>query len=140
MMFSPRLKNDRRIFFPWEGRGGLRRFLALGRFGPVLAILGFALFVNWIVERERNAAGERLTRVALNFVRPGVDRYLLESEGECPESLEAVRRFLPREELPVDGWGRPLRLVCPSVREGVSYVLMSDGPDGVPGGLDRIEY
>jgi general secretion pathway protein G len=38
-----------------------------------------------------------------------------------------------------DAWGRPFRLVCPSRREGVAYDLSSDGPDGEPGGLDRIE-
>jgi hypothetical protein len=29
--------------------------------------------------------------------------------------------------------------VCPSRREGLAYDLSSDGPDGEPGGLDRIE-
>ncbi len=140
MMFSPSLKNERRIFFPWEGRGGLRRFLAMGRFGPILAFVAVGLIVGSIVARERRASGDRITRVALDFVRPGVERYLLENEGKCPSRLDEVRKYLPRSELPLDGWGRALRLVCPSEREGVAFVLMSDGPDGIPGGLDRIEH
>jgi len=139
-MLPSRLKNERRIFFPWEGRAGLRRFLALGRFGPALFFLVCALIVVSIVSRERRAAGERKTRVALSAVRPAVENYLLDSEGECPADLDSVKSYLPRGELPSDGWGQPLRIVCPSAREGVDFVLMSDGPDGAPGGLDRIEY
>jgi general secretion pathway protein G len=43
------------------------------------------------------------------------------------------------DSTPSDAWGRPLRLICPSGRPGYEYELMSDGPDGEPGGLDRIE-
>lgn len=139
-MLNSRLKADRRIFFPWEGRAGLRRFLVLGRFGPVLFFLACGLSASAIISRERAAAGERKTRVALSTVRPAVENYLLDNEGRCPPELNHVKSYLPREDLPRDGWGRPLRIVCPSVREGVDFVLMSDGPDGVPGGLDRIEH
>ena len=34
--------------------------------------------------------------------------------------------------------GKPLRLSCPGA-EHARYDLSSDGPDGRPGGLDRIE-
>lgn len=77
--------------------------------------------------------------MALNQVRPWVERYLYEHEGQCPPNLSAVARLVNASEVPRDGWGRPLRLVCPTSRPGYDYVLMSDGPDGYPGGLDRIE-
>ncbi len=92
-----------------------------------------------MVERERYAAGVRRTVRALSVVRPKVERFLLQEEGRCPESLDEVARAQGLASLPVDGWGRPLRLVCPSHRPSASYVLMSDGPDGLPGGTDRIE-
>lgn len=139
-MLQTKQRQERRIFFPWEGRGGLRRFFAMGRFWPVLVLVGFATIVGWIVARERHAAGERQTRVALDQVRPGVQRYLLEHEGACPDKLSEVLQYLRAKELPTDAWGQPLRLVCPSIRPGVDFVLMSDGPDGLAGGLDRIEY
>lgn len=139
-MLQPQSRQERRIFFPWEGRRGLRRFLARGRFGPVLVLLLFTSFVTLVVARERQAAGERRTRVALNIVRPAVERYLLDHDNVCPPTLADVLPYLHLPELPADAWGRPLRLVCPSMRPGVDYVLMSDGPDGEPGGLDRIEY
>lgn len=139
-MLQPQSRQERHIFFPWEGRGGLRRFLARGRFGPILVLFAFVSFVTLVVARERQASGERRTRVALNVVRPAVDRYLLDQDGACPGSLADVLVYLRVPELPRDAWGQPLRLVCPSGRAGIDYVLMSDGPDGEAGGLDRIEY
>lgn len=118
----------------------MRRYFAMGRFRPVLLIVLAAGFISWVFARERFFAGERQTRVALNTLRPAVERFFLESEGKCPTELEEVLPFLSATELPRDAWGRPLRLVCPSAREGVAFVLMSDGPDGEPGGRDRIEY
>ncbi len=138
-MNTPRSRQERRIFFPWEGRGGLRRFLAMGRFWPVLVLGLFASLVSFIASRERLAAGERQSLVAINRVRPAVERYLLEHEGACPTNLSEVLEYLDLPELPSDAWGQPLRLVCPSIRDGVDFVLMSDGPDGKAGGLDRIE-
>lgn len=139
-MFSPRLRADRRIFFPWEGRGGLRRYFVVGRFRPIILLALVVTFLAWVVSRERLASGVRETHVALSVVGPAVERYLLEHEGACPVALQEVLPFLRKTELPADAWGRPLRLVCPSIRQGVDYVLMSDGPDGRAGGLDRIEY
>ena len=135
-----KLVQDRRIFFPWEARGGVRPFLVLGRVGPVLALLTVVSFIGWIGARERHAAGVRRTRVALSSMRPAVERYLLESDGACPPNLDELLPLTQLSEVPRDGWGHRLRLVCPSVREDIDYLLMSDGPDGLPGGLDRIEY
>ncbi len=140
MVFKTRIGTDRRIFFPWDGRGGVRRFLQMGRFLPLLGLVGFVFLGSFVVARERYRAGVRRTCVSLDLVRPAVHRYLLENNGACPSNLEDVAQFLARPELPRDGWGRPLRLVCPTVNENVPFVLMSDGPDGLAGGLDRIEY
>ncbi len=138
-LFKPRSPADRRIFFPWEGRGTIRQFLALGRVGPVLVLSAVLLFVYWVAERERHSAGVRITLVALSSLQAPVERYLLENEGRCPKQLDDVLEYATFEALPRDGWGGAVRLVCPSERSGVDYILMSDGPDGEPGGLDRIE-
>jgi general secretion pathway protein G len=130
---------EQRIFFPWEGRGGLVRRLRVGRVRPVLLVvvaLGFLLVVGM---RERNRAGIRQTRATLLSVREALDAYMADHDGSCPPGLEAVAESGNLKEVPRDAWGRPLRLVCPGKREGSPYELMSDGPDGKPGGLDRIE-
>lgn len=138
-LFKPKSPAERRIFFPWEGRGTIRQFLVLGRVGPVLVLSLFVTFVFWVSERERHAAGVRVTMVALQELKAPVERYLLENEGKCPPTLDAVVEYATFDEVPRDGWGRSVRLVCPSDRDEVDFVLMSDGPDGRPGGLDRVE-
>ncbi|HEY6727310.1 MAG TPA: type II secretion system protein GspG [Polyangiaceae bacterium] len=130
---------DVRVLFPWEGKGGLRRWIGLGRMRPFLLAFMVIGFV-WVVgARERRATGLRTSRERLLEVRQGIDRFMAENDGGCPPSLSKVSEYMPREEVPPDAWGRPFRLICPSSRPGYDYELMSDGPDGEPGGLDRIE-
>jgi len=139
-LIRKRSASDQRIFFPWEGRGGIRRFLRLGRVGLVLSGLSFVLFAYWVGSREALLSGERQTRARLATLRAAVARYLAEHDGACPEGLDRVASYLPKSAELADAWGRPFRLVCPADREGSLFVLLSDGLDGRPGGLDRIEY
>lgn len=127
------------IFFPWEGRGGLRRRLRVGRLRRLLIVSTLLGLLITIAVRERRRAGVRQTRATLVGTRQAVDAYLADHQGGCPKSLEELAKFAHLNRVPQDAWGRPLRLVCPGRREGSRYELMSDGPDGMPGGLDRIE-
>jgi general secretion pathway protein G len=130
---------ESRLFFPWEGRRGLKRFFRLGPLRPVL-VLGFGLgFVVLLGVRERRAAGVRQTRATMLDVRRSVEGYLADHDGGCPPSLEKLSEISQKEGPPLDAWGRPLRLTCPGRFESAPYELMSDGPDGEPGGVDRIE-
>ena len=134
-----RARNDPKILFPWEGRGGLRRFFRLGRLRPFVAIFGVVGFVTLVGARERRASGLRQTRATLLGARRVVDAYLADHDGGCPPSFEAASEDAHLETVPKDAWGRPLRLVCPGRWDGARYELLSDGPDGEPGGLDRVE-
>lgn len=130
---------DRRIFFPWEGKRGPVRWLRQGPLRPVIGVLVVVGFFAWIGVGERRAAGVRQTRARLLSVYRAVDTYLADHDGECPPDLAAVAAYARFEGVPRDAWGRPLRLVCPGGDAAVPYQLMSDGPDGRPGGLDRIQ-
>lgn len=132
--------NPARIFFPWESQGGVRRFFRLARLGPGLVALIVLGFVWVSAARERRASGERQTILALGEVKRAVVRYAVEHEGRCPESLELIAPYLGGASLSRDGWGRPIRIVCNPTVSDQDYIIMSDGPDGYPGGLDRIEY
>jgi len=127
------------IYLPWEHRGGFIRRLRLARARPFVAILIVVSAVLLLGMRERQRTGERSTRAALLVVRRAVDSYRADHDSRCPKHLEELESASYLTQLPADAWGRPLRLVCPSRREGVAYDLSSDGPDGEPGGLDRIE-
>jgi general secretion pathway protein G len=132
-------KTDRRIFFPWEARGSLRRFFGVGRVRLAIIVGGLIAAVVLVGMRERNKSGVRQTRAVLLEVRSGVDEYMAKNDGGCPASIAAVMEEGRLTQPPVDAWGGPLRLICPSRHGTAPYELMSDGPDGIPGGLDRIE-
>ncbi|HEX6766856.1 MAG TPA: type II secretion system protein GspG [Polyangiaceae bacterium] len=135
-----RLGSQKRIVFPWEGRGRAAfRLVKLGRLKPFFWVLAGVLVLVAIGARERRAAGIRETRATLIGARRSVDTYIADHDGGCPATLGAVADFARLDGVPRDAWGRPLRLTCPGRFEGAPFELVSDGPDGEPGGLDRIE-
>ncbi len=107
-----------KILFPWEGRGGLRRFFRLGRLRPYVIVFGVIAFVSLVGARERRASGVRQTRATLLGARRAVDGYLADHDGGCPPSLEKAAEEAHVEAVPRDAWGKPLRLVCPGRWEG----------------------
>jgi len=128
-----------RVFFPWEKRRGV--FGAIGRARARFVVL-VALAVGLVVvvhRREENAAAVRATRASLTTASRAVASYRADHGGVCPKAMGdlATGGYLP--DPPVDAWGRSLRLVCPGRRDPMGFDLSSDGPDGVPGGLDRLE-
>ena len=134
-----RKASSRAILLPWERRGGFARRLGLGRARPFVAavvVLGTVIVFGM---RERERTGQRATRAALLVVRRSLDAYRADHDGKCPPRLEELETAGYLSALPDDAWGRPLRLVCPSRRPALAYDLLSDGPDGEPGGLDRVE-
>jgi general secretion pathway protein G len=134
-----RRTRERTIFLPWERQGSLLRRLGLSRVRPFLGLLFGVLLLGALWAREQHRTASRATRATLLVARRAVDAYRAD-KGECPRSgLEGVvaAGYLP--SLPRDAWGHPIRLTCPSRRAGGAYDLSSDGPDGEPGGLDRIE-
>jgi general secretion pathway protein G len=131
--------SEQRSFFPWERRGGLFRRLGLYRLGPLALAIGLCLLLVLIVVRERRHAGIRRTRAVLLNVRHAVDAYLADHKGQCPESFAALANYGTFKGAPRDAWGHPLTLICPGSDPGEAYRLVSAGPDGIAGGLDRIE-
>lgn len=130
---------ESRIFFPWEQRGSLVRRLGLRRARPVV-VAGMLLTVVVVVGiRERHDAGVRKTRATLTAVSAALNHYLADNHQRCPQRFSDLRRYSAGPEVPLDAWGNPLRLVCPAPRGDLPYLLSSDGPDGLAGGLDRIE-
>jgi general secretion pathway protein G len=131
--------SNQRIFFRWERRSGWLRRFGLHR-ARLLLITVFVLGLLAIVAlRERRHAGIRQTRATLLALREALDSYVADHDGKCPADLRALADYGTFKTMPRDAWGRPFRLTCPGRTEGAAYELASDGPDGKPGGLDRIE-
>lgn len=134
-----RRQREQTIFFPWEKGGGFLRRSGLARARPFVAALGMALFLLLLGSRERKEAGIRSTRVTLDLVYTGLDAYRADHEGHCPADLADLRKNGYLATAPIDAWGHALRLVCPGRKDPHGYDLLSDGPDGEIGGLDRVE-
>jgi general secretion pathway protein G len=134
-----RKQREKTIFFPWERTGSTLRRLGLARALPVVwVVAGVGLFVL-LGARERSASGIRATRATLAVVSKGVDAYRADHEGACPKEVADLQTKGYLDFDPKDAWGRPLRLLCPGFANPRRYDLMSDGPDGIFGGLDRVE-
>jgi hypothetical protein len=127
-----------KVYFPWEqkhtwlgqlGRARLRTFLLVFAALAVLVLLR---------KREEHAAAERATRAAISTGIHAVEFYRADHAGACPKSWRDVALAQGRD-VPTDAWGAPLRLVCPGRKDAKSFEVLSDGPDGLPYGLDRIE-
>jgi general secretion pathway protein G len=134
-----RRPREQTIFFPWERGGGLFRRSGLSRARPFAAALAMMLLLLLLGARERRKTGIRQTRATLSVVHTAVAAYRAEHERRCPPSLGQLRREGYLAIDPVDAWGHPLHLTCPGRKEPDGYDLMSDGPDGEMGGLDRVE-
>jgi len=141
---SRRRRRERTVYFPWERRGVLGALdLPRRRAGAwVLAILCLLGFL-WIRERDQRAKLVRISRASIERTREAVDAYRADHSGRCPRDL--VELTAPADHaaylssLPLDAWKRPLRFACPGRDPARAYELLSDGPDGEPYGLDRIE-
>lgn len=134
-----RKAREQTIFFPWERPGTFIKRLGLSRARLLVAIAAFIGLFVLLGVRERRAIGVRLTRATIGVVAKGVDKYRADHEGKCPPDLADLKKDGYIAFDPVDAWGRPLRILCPGFTNARSYDLLSDGPDGAFGGLDRVE-
>lgn len=128
------------MFLPWERGDRVLRRLGPSRVRPFALFVAVIVFVAFLGSRERHRAGVRATRATILVARRALDNFRADQNGECPKGgfPEVVSRgYLP--QVPNDAWGRPLHLACPSRHPNRDYDLYSDGPDGEPGGLDRVE-
>jgi general secretion pathway protein G len=134
-----RRRGRTKVFFPWERRGGLFGFVGRARARLVVGtVLGVSTLV-FLYRREEHAAAVRATRASLGDTARAVRAFRADHAGACPRSVADLVTGGYSRNVPADAWGRPLRLACPGRKDPRGFDLSSDGPDGVPGGLDRIE-
>jgi general secretion pathway protein G len=127
------------VFFPWEKRRGVAGVWGRARGKLVLtSVLALSAFF-WIRAREERAAGVRATRATLSTTYAALYVARADRPGFCPKNLAELVSGGYLSETPMDAWGRPLRIACPGRRDPHGFELTSDGPDGVPYGLDRVE-
>ena len=132
-------RRESKVFFPWERRKGVFGVLGRARVRLVLAAAVVISLIVWIHHREEKAASVRATRAAMDNAYRAVWAFRADHNGACPKEMNELLSGAYVRDLPIDAWGRPLRLTCPGRRDPQGFEISSDGPDGLPGGLDRVE-
>ncbi len=132
-------KHTSKVFFPWERRRGLFGVIGRARLRIVAGVVLAVVVVVWIRNREERSAAIRATRASITTMYRAVSAYRADHSGACPKELGELVAGGYVRDIPVDAWGRPLRLTCPGRRDPKGFEISSDGPDGLPGGLDRVE-
>jgi general secretion pathway protein G len=132
-------KREPRVFFPWEKRRGLRSLF--GRARARQALLAVALVGGFLLlrHRERHAADVRATRAAISTATNAVYAWRADHDRACPAALADLVSGGYLHRVPRDAWGQPLRVTCPGRKDPAGFDVSSDGPDGEPGGRDRVE-
>lgn len=139
MMSARKRPRETTIWFPWERGKSFFGRRGVARAKPFAAAIAMMLVLVLLGARERRRTGIRSTRATLGIVAAAVDAYRADHEKKCPERIDLLKQEGYLAIDPKDAWGRPLRLVCPGRKNPDGYDLMSDGPDGQIGGLDRVE-
>jgi general secretion pathway protein G len=132
-------QREPRVFFPWERRRGLRSLFKRARGRQALLIAGGVLGFAIISHIERGSANVRATRAEITSTINAISAWRADHDRACPGSLADLVSGGYLTELPRDAWGRLLRVSCPGRKDPRGFDVSSDGPDGEPRGLDRVE-
>jgi general secretion pathway protein G len=132
-------RDEAKVFFPWEKRRGVRALLRRGRSRQALLVAASVGAFLLLRERERHAGEVRATRATITMTLGAVGAWRADHDRTCPNTLADLVSGGYLHQLPRDAWGRPLRVTCPGRRDPRGFDISSDGPDGQPGGLDRVE-
>src|SRR4051812_37523537 len=134
-----RRRTDSRVFFPWERKRGPLGVLGRARARLVIVAVALVAFVVLVRRHEETLASIRATRASITTATRAVSSYRADHAGACPRDVAELVTAGYARDLPIDAWGKALRVTCPGKRDGQGFDVSSDGPDGAPGGLDRVE-
>jgi general secretion pathway protein G len=81
----------------------------------------------------------RATRAEIGDASRAIAAWQADHARTCPASLADLVTAGYLHQVPRDAWGHPLRVTCPGRRDPQGFDVSSDGPDGEPGGTDRVE-
>jgi general secretion pathway protein G len=127
------------VFFPWERRRGLRSVFRGARVRQLLVVVVGVLAFAFLRQRELRASQVRATRVSITVAGRAVSAWRADHDRPCPPPWADLVAGGYLSELPRDAWGGPIRVTCPGRKDPQGFDVSSDGPDGEPGGLDRVE-
>jgi general secretion pathway protein G len=105
----------------------------------VLLVVGGVTAFAVLSRVEHRASEVRATRAEITTTIDAVAAWRADHDRSCPGSLADLVSGGYLSELPRDAWGRLLRVSCPGRKDPRGFDVSSDGADGEPRGLDRVE-
>jgi general secretion pathway protein G len=132
-------REQRTVFFAWERRRGVRSVFGRARARQAMLVFGVLATFAFLNRLEQHASRVRVTRASITTAMNAVAAWRADHDRGCPPSLAEVVSAGYLNALPRDAWGRQLRVTCPGRRDPRGFDVSSDGPDGRPEGLDRVE-
>jgi general secretion pathway protein G len=132
-------RDEPRVFFPWERRRGVRSLFMRARGRQALLVVGGLTAFALLSRVERGASDVRATRAEITSTIKAVSAWRADHDRACPASLADLVSGGYLSDLPRDAWGRLLRVSCPGRKDPRGFDVSSDGADGEPRGLDRVE-
>lgn len=133
------MRGEPKVFFPWEKRRGVRSLFGWARARQGLRVGG--LVVVFVIARstEQKAAQVRATRAEISTTTQALSAFRADHDRACPGTLSDLVVAGYIRAVPRDAWGKTLQVTCPGRRDPAGFDVSSDGPDGEPGGTDRVE-
>jgi len=130
-----RKKRRTTIAMPWERRSAwLRGVFAGSRVKPAALVLVACLAALWLYRTAAGREAERVTLASIDETQRAVTAFRIDV-GRCPRSTTELvhpprtrSRYL--DALPMDGYGRPLRVRCPGHLDSLEADVLSAGPSG----------
>ena len=138
-MIFRRRRVESNVYLPWERKRGIVGRIARTRVRQVLVVGAVLASFFLLRRREEHSASIRATRASITTTYRQLAAFRSDHQGECPKQWSDLVAQGYARRAPIDAWGRPLRMVCPGRRDEHGVDVLSDGPDGLPYGLDRVE-
>ena len=112
---------ESRVFFPWERKRGIVGILERARARMILVACAVIALVVLVRRREGHAASVRATRTTITTVERAVSSFRADHAGKCPGAISDLVNGGYAHDVPLDAWGRPLRVTCPGRRDPTRF-------------------